>query len=103
MLPVLGTVSVQLNVYRGDVRNTAGRLHEEESWSYELSNSDYDQTGAVITLPFKRIQPDIDKDIYLLGTLNVRLKIAGQGVLDSTLDDLELRKRSITSDLRKRP
>jgi hypothetical protein len=103
VLPVLGTVSVQLNVYRGDVRNVAGRLHEEESWSYELSKSDYDQHGAVITLPFRRIQPDSDKDIYTFGTLNVRLKIAGQGVLDATLDDVELRKRSITSDLRKRP
>ena len=103
MLPVIGTVSVQLNVYRGDVRNTAGRLHEEESWSYELSKNDYDQSGAVITLPFRRIQPDSEKDIYVLGTLNVRLKISGQGVLDATLDDLELRKRSITSDLRRRP
>ena len=97
-----GTVSVQLNVYRGDVRNTAGRFHEEESWSYELSKNDYDQTGATITLPFRRIQPDSDHEIYALGTLNVRLKIAGQGVLDATLDDVELRKCSITSDLRRR-
>ncbi len=102
MIHATGSVSVQLNVYRGDWRNRAGRLHEEESWSYELSKSDYNHQGATITLPFRRIHPDTDHAIYALGTINVRLNIAGQGVLDATLDDVELRKHSMTSELRKR-
>ena len=102
LVQATGTVSIQLYVYRGDVRNTAGRLHEEESWSYELTESDYHRSGATITLPFRKIQPENDHEVYSLGTLNVRLKIAGQGVLDATLDDVVLRKNSITSDLRKR-
>lgn len=102
LIPVSGSVSVQLSVYRGDARNTAGRYREEESWACELSTSDYDQTSAMLVLPFRRIQPDSDREIFVLGSLTVRLKIAGQGVLEANLNDVELRNRSYTDELRGR-
>ncbi|MEZ6135000.1 MAG: hypothetical protein R3C53_08840 [Pirellulaceae bacterium] len=102
LVQVAGFVSVELEVYRGDVRDISKHYRVEESWSYELTKSDFDQHGAMVQLPFRSIQPENDREIFELGTLHVRFKIAGQGVLDTTLNDVVLRNRSYSEELRRR-
>ncbi len=102
LVPEVGTLSIELQVYRGDLRKTTGRLQEEETWSHEISRSDYNASGATIQLPFRKIQPDHEHQLYSLGVLKVRFKIAGQGVLEAMIDDVPLRNRSMTEALRSR-
>ena len=100
LVAAAGTLSASLTVFPGDARSTRGTVQVAENWSTIVSENDYTQHGGYVQLPFRQMNIDNDHHLQPVAELQVRLNIAGQGVLDATLPDVVLRPYSATNELR---
>lgn len=98
-VPISGQLDVELQVTSMDGARIRSQTHEQ--WSASVRSETYTQFGAVIDLPFRSFDAGVAKGDRVLGSLKVRLKLAGEGVLDAAIEEFPMFGKSQMSRLEK--
>lgn len=98
LVPVNGSLSAELVARRFDYIRERDRLGIVERWSRQLTPRDFGPQGAIVDLPFDRIEPNRDFDLIPVGLLSVRLGVPGEGLFEAAEFDVPLRRPSYIRD-----
>ncbi|MAT72334.1 MAG: hypothetical protein CMJ58_22760 [Planctomycetaceae bacterium] len=93
-----GIVRVELHVETGGKWPSNRRFAIAERWQVEVAAEEFGPDGAVVRLPFERLQPELRSEFPPLGVLQVRYLVPGEGVVDATISDLPLAPPSFNRD-----
>lgn len=107
VLPVRGTVTLELRAPRAVDREQAPRLHGYSFQtvarsSHQISPGDFGPDGVVVRLHFRQYDPQRDLTWLDSGVLHVRLVVPGSGVFRTSVDDLKIRPFSPLRDFSQR-
>lgn len=98
MVAANGTLTAELVARRFDYNRERDRLGVVERWSRQLTVRDFGPQGAIVDLPFNRIEPNRDFDLIPVGLLSVRLGVPGDGLFEAAEYDVPLRRPSYIRD-----
>ncbi|MEO2011477.1 MAG: hypothetical protein ABGX22_22575 [Pirellulaceae bacterium] len=107
LVPVRGTVMLELTAPRAVDREQSPRLHGVRFQTvarsaHQVKASDFTAEGTVLRLRFRQTDPQFDSTWLSTGILKVRLVVPGSGVFRASVDDLEIRPFSPIRDLSER-
>ncbi|WP_166831149.1 hypothetical protein [Thalassoroseus pseudoceratinae] len=95
---VNGSLTAELVARRFDYNRERDRLGVVERWSRQLKVNDFGPQGAIVDLPFNRIEPNRDFDLIPVGLLSVSLGVPGEGLFEAAEYDVPLRRPSYIRD-----
>ena len=93
-----GTLTVQLIARRFSGVREDDTVSVIEEWSRQLSPSDFGPNGAIVDLPFRKLDPERDLDVIPVGLLQARLGVSGQGSFQASATEFWLRPTSYVRD-----
>ena len=101
--PVNGMLEVRLIGYALNRRHR--RLRRPDfpvlaRWNRRVSAEEFDEDGAVYTLPFRLRHPDFDFDVGYEAVVTARLVVPGSGVVNASDGNVWLREQSRIRDWR---
>lgn len=67
-------------------------VSELEHWGRRIKAADFVNGAVTVRLPFRRIDPERQLDLFELAALHVRFGVSGQGVFEATIDELAIRR-----------
>ncbi len=85
-----GSVVVQLSICSVDVHDRVV-LRQSESWTRQLTVSDYSPAGGRLRIPFRQIDLGRYADQYLVAVASVKMRIAGEAALEAKSDYVPIR------------
>jgi hypothetical protein len=94
MVPVLGTLEVDLTGVRTSVSPPPQPFFNLARWTCVLRPEDFGPRGAMVRLPFQAVQPEFDTNVFRYGAVHARLSVAGQGTFDATQSTVRIRPTS---------
>jgi len=98
IVPVRGTVHVELWARRWGVVRQAQAYGRIGHWSKRISADDFAGRGALVRLPFQAVRPETVHDLDPRGAVHVRLAVPGQGTFEATDSMVRLRPYSAVRD-----
>ena len=98
IVPVRGTIEVDLIVQRGGVARRSHRLDAPGRWTRRVRLADFGSDGAVYRLPFQRAHPEFNPNLAPYATVHARLHVPGRGSFDATAADVRVRPYSAARD-----
>lgn len=93
-----GTLNVQLIARRFDGVRINDTVHVVDSWSRPLTPDSFGPEGAIVDLPFQKLDPERDLDVIPVGLLQASLGISGQGTFEAPVIEFWLRPPSYIRD-----
>ena len=94
VVPVHGTLNVDLKAEQNGVNRQSQPFVEAGRWSEKVRPADFNAGGALYKLRFQSIHPEFDRSIGSLGAVHACLTIPGQGTFEATADTVSLRSSS---------
>ena len=98
VVPVRGTLHVDLRAPRYPGTPRSGRFYELGRWTEVLQTLDFTAAGAVFRLPFRAVHPEFDLDVATYGAIHARLDVPGAGTFETTASTVRIRPFSPLRD-----
>ena len=98
VVPIRGTLQVDLTAERTGVVKRRQPFAQLGRWAERVSPEDFDTYGARYRLPFQSAHPEFDLDWSPYGAVHARLSVPGQGVFESTEAMVRIRAYSAVRD-----
>ena len=98
MVPVAGTLEVDLTGWRQVATPLPQPFLELGRWTRTVSPDDFGGQGAVYRLPFGAIHPEFGTTIAPRGAVHARLSVPGEGTFEATASDVRIRPFSAVRD-----
>ncbi len=93
IVPVRGTLSVELKAKQNSVHHASQPYIEVGRWSETVRPTDFGVGGATYPLRFQGIHPDYERSIRPIGSVSACLTVPGQGTFQATTDSVSLRSK----------
>lgn len=98
VVPVAGSLNVQLVARGFNNYRERDTVKPVERWSRKLETREFTRDGAVVNLEFDRIDPEKDLNLIPVGLLNVELGVSGQKVFRASQAEVWFRPPSYIRD-----
>jgi len=98
VVPVRGTLEVNLMGQRFGVVKRPGPFVDLGRWTRQVHAEDFGPEGAVYRLPFRRIHPEFNAEVASHAAIHARLSVPGQGTFDATKSTVRIRPYSAVRD-----
>ncbi len=93
VVPVRGTLSVDLKAEQNGLNHVAQPFIEIGRWSEMVRPTDFGVGGAIYPLRFQGIHPEYERSIRPIGSVSACLTVPGQGTFKATADSVSLRSK----------
>ena len=98
IVPVRGTVEVELTGERTGIIKRAQPFRRVGRWTRRVRFEDFGPDGAVVRLAFQSVHPEFDLEYAPHGAVGVRLSVPGQGTFETTASTVRIRPYSVVRD-----
>lgn len=93
-----GNLTVRLIARRFNGQREHDTVDVVEEWSHRLTAQNFGPDGAIVDLPFRRLNPERDLEVIPVGLLQAELSVAGEGVFAAPTVEFWLRPPSYIRD-----
>ena len=98
LVPVRGSLQVDLRGLRTGVAKRPGPFGNLGRWTRRVVGEDFGPDGTVYRLAFQHAHPEFDLSLASHGTVHVRLSVPGQGTFETTESTVRIRPFSPVRD-----